>query len=67
MLSLLEVRGYRIVKHRPDGINSEEAIDREDLVLPDLLVEDTSAVQWATLRPMFDVMWQAGGWKRSPR
>jgi hypothetical protein len=62
LLSLLGVRGYNV----PHGAfrDSKPSIDRDVLLLPDLLVEDYAVDSAATLLPAFDALWQAGGWPR---
>jgi Schlafen, AlbA_2 len=59
--SLLGVRGLTINR---DG-EASPGVDRDDLLLPDLLVEDFHTDAATLLRPAFDAMWQAAGWMRS--
>lgn len=37
-------------------------VDRENLALPEVLIEDTNPAVPAVLRPVFDSLWQAAGW-----
>lgn len=61
MVTLLGVRGFYIAGR--DG-DTWAAFDRDDLLLPDQLVEDLDADVNSILRPVFDAMWQASGWLR---
>jgi len=42
-------------------INSTETVDRETLVLPDVIIEQDSLDPDLVLRPVFDALWQASG------
>jgi hypothetical protein len=61
MVTLLDVRGYYISSR--DG-DTWAAFDRDNLLLPDQLVEDLDMNADMLLRPAFDAMWQASGWLR---
>jgi hypothetical protein len=56
MISLLGVKGYKI---------SHIEIDRDSLILPDILLEDYESESERILRPAFDAIWQAAGIGRS--
>jgi len=63
-LSLLDVRGLRM------GVNQrhfeeEHDIDRDDLVVPETLIEDDSLPAATILKPALDAIWQATGWPGS--
>lgn len=62
MLSLLGVSGYRIGFGMFE--DTKAPIDRDAVLLPDVLVEDFSADPADILRPVFDGLWQAAGWRR---
>jgi hypothetical protein len=68
MLTILGVKGTALTVER--SLHSRglgvETIDRDTLLLPDLLVEDYSQPPDRLLRPALDVVWQAAGWQRSP-
>jgi hypothetical protein len=61
ILSLIGVRGYRI----GFGVfqDPKQPIDRDTALLPDVLVENYSAEAADILRPVFDAVWQAAGWR----
>jgi hypothetical protein len=65
MLSLLGVKGYTMATRGtlwPDEIHP---IDRDALVLPEILVEDYDVKPDQILRSVFDAIWQAAGWHGS--
>jgi hypothetical protein len=69
MLSLLSVRGYQMLVpdlHMRFGV---QPIDRDDLVIPEGMVEsleqDRAAVE-RHMRPLLDAVWNACGFVRSP-
>lgn len=67
MLTVVGAKGARIEAggiHRPPW-EQDLVIDRDLLVLPDVLVERLPADPAASLRPAFDALWQASGFKRS--
>jgi hypothetical protein len=64
MISLLGVRGYKLGVRR-GGLMDLHAIDRDTLLLPDLVIEDGESDASLVLRPAFDAVWQAGGLPRS--
>ena len=61
MVTLLGVKGYHVVH-----INQSyrELIDRDNLFLPDTLIEDYADDVALKLKPAFDAIWQAGDWER---
>lgn len=44
---------------------SDNTIDRDVLILPDVLVETYGADVATLLRPVFDAVWNSAGWERS--
>jgi hypothetical protein len=61
--------GVTGVQLRPSGDwHRQEAVafDRDPLVIPEIVVEDLSPPAHEILRPLFDLLWNAGGWPRSP-
>jgi len=68
MLTLLGVRGYRMTVSPPD-FDAGTPIDRDDLVVPEILFEDYETDPQAVagrMRPAFDAVWNACGFARSP-
>jgi hypothetical protein len=66
MLSLLRVRGFYMYVD-PHQFSSREVhrVDKEHLIIPEVVIEDLSAAVPATMRPVFDLVWQACGYRRS--
>lgn len=64
MLSLLGVKGYRMSAGR-SWFDRGQTIDRDVLLVPEVVVEDYGLKASAILRPAFDTVWQACGWDRS--
>lgn len=65
-LALSGVRGCRIVAGPQFGFDDRKEIDRDMVFVPDLVIEDIAHEPSALLRPLFDVLWNAGGWPASP-
>ncbi len=63
MLSLLGVKGHTLQSNIWRRI-FPKPIDRDDLLLPDVLIEDYSASAASILQPVFDAVWQASGLPR---
>ena len=72
LLSLVGVSGYKMLqKDMPYGYYSVlRPVDRDDLVVPEIMVEsleqDFHALQ-RRMRPLLDVVWNAVSLPRSPR
>lgn len=67
MLSLLGMKGFRFhLGTWPDPMSPMTPIDRDDLILPEVMMEDMDQRADALLRPVFDQIWQAGGLDSSP-
>lgn len=64
MLALLGVAGYRINGSDRFLGSDGHAIDRNDLIIPEVMVEDFSSRPQEVMRPIFDSMWNAAGWSR---
>jgi hypothetical protein len=66
MLTLLGVSGY--VLGVKDGLRrrsySQIPIDREELEVPELMIEDLGSAPADVLRPVFDAVWNAAAWPR---
>lgn len=63
MLSLLGVKGYTM----SSSVYWDEGhpIDRDSIIIPEVMVESFEAEPGAVLRPIFDVVWNAAGWPGS--
>jgi hypothetical protein len=64
-LTLLRVKDFRIVRERETGFPIGRGIDRDELLLPEVIVEDFPVDVPALLRPIFDTLWQSAGSDRS--
>jgi hypothetical protein len=65
-LSLLGVRGLEMgvnARLLSDGL---VPIDRDDLILPEVLVDDRGLQAQSILRPLIDAIWNSVGWRGSP-
>ncbi|BAZ24399.1 putative transcriptional regulator [Kalymmatonema gypsitolerans NIES-4073] len=63
MLSLLGVRDYIMsIGDGWDHTRHTYPIDRDILIIPEMVVEDYAIKASDILRPAFDVIWQACGW-----
>jgi hypothetical protein len=61
LVSVLHLRGYATgYSMRP------QVIDRDHLLLPEVLYNDPAADVGMTMQPAFDALWQAGGFEGSP-
>ena len=65
MLSLLGVKGYVMYVGVERRFGGGRPIDRDALLIPEVLVEDLDADVDAILRPIFDALWNATGWPGS--
>lgn len=63
MLSLMGVRDYRIGRVAPGTIR-RVAIDRDDVVIGETVVESLTVNAAAAMRSPLDALWNAAGWKR---
>lgn len=66
-LTLVGVHGSKILL----GLNmvgqvNEETFGRDVVSIPEIVVQDPSAPADRSLKPLFDMMWNAGGWPWSP-
>ena len=70
MISLLNVKGVEMaIDYRTNLIESiygHKSIDRESIILPDILLDDFSLKIVNILKPAFDSIWQACGHRCSP-
>lgn len=66
MLSMVGVRGYTL------GLNQERffaedniPVDRDNLLIPEVMVEGYEVLPEHIMKPMFDMVWNACGWPQS--
>ena len=65
-LSLLGVKGYQMaVEGQWPFPRAPRNIERQDLVLPEIAVDDFTADPYKLLKPVFDIVWNAAGWPGS--
>jgi len=65
LLSLLGVRGYLLAGEDYGMGFRGEQLDRDELVLPGVTLDDLNADPTPRLRPMFDALWNAFGYEKS--
>jgi len=65
MLSLIGVSGYVMAAGRSWAVEPIP-IDRDSLVVPEILVEDHEVEPHRVMKPIFDTVWNAAGWPESP-
>lgn len=66
MLSLIGVRGYVMaVNHRLYLYDREHPIDRDVLVIPEIILDSYEFDATRVMKPLFDPVWNAAGWPRS--
>jgi hypothetical protein len=69
MVSLLGVKDYVLgLNHQMERrfpLRDQQRIDRSDIVLPEVVVDDAGKTSTSILRPIADMIWQAAGFTRS--
>ena len=66
MLSLIGVKGYTMTTRRMALRRSENlGIDRDDVLIPEVIVEEETESIDKCLQPIFDTVWQACGLRGS--
>jgi hypothetical protein len=65
MLSFLGVKGYIMATRRALAWDTALPIDRDTLLIPEIMIEDFGVDPTDTMRPLFDAVWNACGWPRS--
>jgi len=68
-LSLMDLRGGTISRER-HGIQApweRHIIERNEILLPAILIEDAQIDVSDQIQSAFDIVWQAYGWKEAPR
>lgn len=64
-LSLIDVKGYKIRDDTRGWINEIFPIDRNIVLIPELIIEDFDIEPSQFLKPIFDSIWNACGFERS--
>lgn len=65
LLSLIGIRSYQLWGGASYRSQSEgQPVDRDDLLLPEVVIGEWSQDVQVALRPIFDSIWQAAGWER---
>jgi hypothetical protein len=65
MLTLLEVSGATIAISDPFGTRRTHYIDRDYLLVPEVMIESFDIKPAEVMKPIFDAIWNAAGWPRS--
>jgi len=66
LLALLNVKGLRVTRDTQLPFPSDvRTIDQENLILPEILFENTDVAIESAMRNSFDMIWNACGWPRS--
>ena len=65
MLSLIGVKGYIMYVGPERLFDGAHPIDRDALLLPEVLVDDLDMDVASILRPILDSLWNAAGWPHS--
>jgi hypothetical protein len=66
MVSLIGVKGRSILVSTPEfSGNKDVKIDRDALLVPEIMMESFGGKAEEILRPAFAAVWRAGGWERS--
>ena len=66
MLSFLRVRGfYMYTDPHLTRLRGAHRIDKQHLLIPEVVIEDLGAPVPTSLRPVFDLVWQACGYRHS--
>jgi len=64
MLSLIGISGY-IMHRKPIHWDEGHPIDRDILVIPEIMIEDFARNPSEVMKPAFDAIWNTAGWPRS--
>jgi hypothetical protein len=65
MMSLIGVKDYNLEVPETHFSSDNYPVDRDVLILPELLVEEGDNDIPTMMKPAFDAIWNAGGWSRS--
>ena len=68
-LSLINIKNYKI--QLPSNLDIEtnlhtkHTIDRDHLILPEVMIEDYNVDLYTVMKPIFDTVWNAAGYPRA--
>ncbi len=65
-LTLSGVKGWKILQGDFDFDEHNAALDRDVVSPPEVMLSDLAAPADVVLRPLFDFIWNGGGWRGSP-
>lgn len=65
-VALLGVRGFQMASPQNRMKFSNTPIDRDDLILPEILIMEHGSDAGLAMRPIMDAAWNASGWEGSP-
>ncbi len=66
LLALLNMKGLRVMSGQRAHYDPDvRTIDRENPILPEVLLENTDVLIESEMRSSFDMIWNACGWQRS--
>lgn len=65
LTSVIGVHGYEVVPQQSVLVLQEHTIDRDTLILPEVVVQEMPFDAGGAMKPTFDALWNAGGWPRS--
>lgn len=66
MISLLRLKGYEIAAERQRWGTEPTLIDRNEQIVPEVVVDNFDYDAEQALRPAFDTIWNAAGCQQSP-
>lgn len=65
-LTLSGIQGWKMLAGPEPWDDREETFDRDVAVIPEVVVQDPRTPADQALRPLFDLVWNGGGWPKSP-
>lgn len=65
-LTLSGVKGWKVLRGTYDFNDSDAVLDRDVVSPPEVMLSDLAAPEDVVLRPLFDFVWNGGGWAGSP-
>ena len=65
-LTLTGVKGWKVLSNPYGFPPDNDGFDRDVVFSPEVVVSDLNAAADVVLRPLFDFVWNGGGWAQSP-